>query len=397
MNKIFFVEDILLEFCRLHLMHGFISNYNDYKVLTNFQMIIENKESLTQNQGNLLVRLLKKYASVSRNYNFNYDNEIDPPQWRTSFRVLDLTKAVFLKKDKDGQMYICLKFPFQLKENFDKTFPSDEVYQHRGYWDPEEKIRKIVLDGTNVIHLYEWCKKNSFEFDQEFLDLVLLVENLWSDQDKILPHSVIFEDSVVLINGTENADNFFEELSTGNLYDDLLLSKSMGFPIKLEKSPKNLVEKIASSKDNIFWIKEIERFFELTEKISGKIVILIDRASERNAWLKNFVKISENFPREREKIKVCFRDDKHETGNFNQWIREQALGGSVGEGKYLIFENKPAKWLFKDNIDVKIIVTNNLYMNSNAWVNDWMTSHPCVIYLSEVKPILKRIRNIATL
>ena len=43
-----------------------------------------------------------------------------------------------------------------------------------------------------------------------------------------------------------------------------------------------------------------------------------------------------------------------------------------------------------DNIDVKIVVTNNLYINPNTYVNDWMASHPCVIYLGEIKPTLPK-------
>jgi len=397
MIKNLFIEDILLEFCRLHSIHGYVNMHNEFRTLLNFQTIVENKEQLTQSQGNLLIKILKKYQAIAKSHNFDYEEQINNPTWRTPFRVLDLTRKIFLQQQRENGILICAKFPYQLKEVFDLEFPPKDGHFSTRLWDANEKVRKIPVDSINVIHLYEWAKVNNFEFSQDFLELVNFVENVWNQELQISPHSKVFENSVVICNSTDDADNFFESHRTGNLAHDLFLAKIMDFPLKLETQPKTILEKLCCSQENIFWIKEIERFFQLAQHIEGKICILIDRASERETWLKKFIEISADFPAERQLIKVCFRDDKNSNGKFNQWVKDNGFGGSVDSGKYLIFENKPAKWLFRDNVDVKIIVTNNLYINSNAWVNDWFVSHPCVIYLSDVKPTLKRVKNIDSL
>lgn len=397
MNTIVFIEDILTEFCRLNSMHGFVSIHNEYRTLMNFETILDNNEHLTQSQGNLLIKILKKYQHTAKTLAFDYEKQLQDVKWRTPFRILDLTKKIYLKKIENNQHIICLKFPYALKEPFDIEFPPLNGDIHTRLWDVEEKIRKIPVDTINIIHLYRWALEHNFELSEDFLNLVFLVENCWSVEEKISPHSVIFDNFVVLINSTQDADEYFEKNRSGNIEQDLFLAKSMNFPLKLNTKPKTTIEKICAVEKNIFWIKEIEKFFQLCEKIQGKICVLIDRASERETWLKKFVEIAEKYPTERESIRVCFRDDKHDRGNFNQWVKDNRLGGSVNSGKYLIFENKPAKWLFKDNIDVKIIVTNNLYSNSNSWVNDWLASHPCVIHLSDVKPTLKREKNIDSL
>lgn len=397
MTKNFFIEDLLPEFCRINSMHGFIKVHNEFRTLINFQNILDNNENLTQNQANLLVKILRKYQSVAEHYNLSCKDYLDNPQWKRPFRILDLTRKIFLKHQENNELIICLKFPFALKESFDLEFPSRSNDYVVSTWDVEEKIRKIPFDHVNIVHLYDWAKQNHFEFSEDFLSLVNLVENFWNVEEKISPHSVIFDNFVVLINSTQDADEYFEKNRSGNIEQDLFLAKSMNFPLKLNTKPKTTIEKICAVEKNIFWIKEIEKFFQLCEKIQGKICVLIDRASERETWLKKFVEIAEKYPTERESIRVCFRDDKHDRGNFNQWVKDNRLGGSVNSGKYLIFENKPAKWLFKDNIDVKIIVTNNLYSNSNVWVNDWLASHPCVIHLSDVRPTLKREKNIDSL
>lgn len=397
MQDFFYIEDVLKELCRLNAMHNFVAVHSEYKTLMSFNSIVDQNHQLTQSQGNLLIKLLSKYQDKVKQFNFEYQHLLVDPQWRNEFRILDTTRKIFVRVEKDTEILICCKFPYQLKEEFDLEFFSQKTSNYMNHWDPDEKIRKIPLDEINIIQLYDWGKRQSFNFEENFLNLLHAVENIWENEEKISPYSEVYENSVVLFNSTSDADNFFSEKSLGILEHDLLLAKSMNFLVKFPKKPKNIIEKICSSKQNIFWLKDIEKFFETAEKIQGKICVLIDRASERDTWLKNFVKISEKFPSERQNMKVCFRDDKETKGNFNQWIKDMGLGGAVGDAKYLIFENKPAKWLFRDKVDVKIIVTNNLYINSNPWVNDWMAGHPCVIYLSDVKPTLKKVQTIGCL
>jgi hypothetical protein len=222
------------------------------------------------------------------------------------------------------------------------------------------------------------------------LEAVESVEEIWANQEDFLPYSTIFENQLVLINSNEYADAYFEKNSNGNIYHDMLLAKSMQFPLNLISKSQELVQKIASSGNNVFWIDSNEKLFDVYKKIDGKICIVLDRASHKEQWLENFIKDSEKCQISRSDIRICFRESKESNSGLNQWIKDNGLGGPVEDGKIFIFEHKPSKWLFKDNIDVKIVVTNNLYINPNTYVNDWMTSHPCVIYLGEIKPTLPK-------
>jgi hypothetical protein len=99
----------------------------------------------------------------------------------------------------------------------------------------------------------------------------------------------------------------------------------------------------------------------------------------------------------RDDIKVCFRENKENNSGINDWIKMAGVGGKVETGKILIFEYKPAKWLFKDSEDVKLLVTNNLYPPTNGITKDWFSSHPCVIYLGDIKPSEQRGQKIVEL
>ena len=78
-------------------------------------------------------------------------------------------------------------------------------------------------------------------------------------------------------------------------------------------------------------------------------------------------------------------------------MSDNGFGGKVEEGKILIFNHKPAKWLFKEQENVKLLVTNNLYPATNSIAKDWLSSHPCVIYLGDIKPSELRGQKIVEL
>jgi hypothetical protein len=165
----------------------------------------------------------------------------------------------------------------------------------------------------------------------------------------------------------------------------------------LKGNSNTTIEKIAVSSETLFWLKDYKEFFNLINGIDGKIVILLDRAEDRLSWLKNFAQKIDEFYFPRNLVKVCFREEKDETSNLNQWIKENEFGGKVDNGKILIFHQKPAKWLFKDLECVKIVITTSLFPSPNPIVKDFCNSHSCVIYLGDIKPSEKKDQNIVKL
>jgi hypothetical protein len=147
----------------------------------------------------------------------------------------------------------------------------------------------------------------------------------------------------------------------------------------------------------MFWLKSNEDFFNIAKLITGRICIVLDRTSNTLQWLQTFISDADRAGIFRDEIKVCFREDKTDTSGLNQWIKGAGVGGKVESGRILIFESKPAKWLFKDNKDVKLLVTNNIYPPTNTLTRDWFSSHPCVIYLGNIKPSEQKGQKIVEL
>lgn len=379
-----YAEDLFVDFYKFVAQQKISIQGQDFSPISSFYEKISNNQELTKNQANFLLKLLDKYKNISANAGLDYRSSLGQLRWRNSFRVLDLTKKIYIES-RQGKLEICLKFPYQLKKEFEEEININQNDSYKiSQWDPEAKVRRLDLYDFNLIALYEFAIKHNFEIDDSFMSVVADIEEIWQNSEDVIPHSEIDKSSVVLRNTSSETLDWWEQHKSNNIYQDLLLAKSMGF-IYNEK-PKNLVEKIASSSENSFWIKQNLHLLSIYKIINGKICIILDRTSNTLSWLQQFVADADQAEVNRDEIKVCFRENKENNSGVNDWIKNAGVGGKIEDGRILIFESKPAKWLFKQDNDVIMLVTNNIYPPTNMLARDWFQSHPCVIYLGDTKP-----------
>ncbi len=396
MTSSIFAEDIFLRFYAL-VQNGQLSvQHQDFGPILSFHTKIEDGNQLTKNQADYIIKILEKYKNMSAMLGVDYRQDMQSVKWKLPFRVLDLTKSIYVEKNSNGRLDVCLKFPFQLKKEFDEEINVNLNGSNRvSHWDSEDKVRRLSLYDFNLVTLYEFARKHGFDIDDSFMSVLADVEEIWQNADQITPYCTIEKSLVTLHNASPEVKEWWVYNHRQKVDNDLLLAKSMGFLLK--QSPKTMAEKIASSPENAFWIKTNEELFALTSSLQGRVCIVLDRSSDTLAWLKNFVATADSYSVPREEIKVCFRDHKDSKSGLNEWVKLAGVGGKVEDGKILIFESKPAKWLFKDEQDVKLLVTNNIYPPTNSMAKDWFSSHPCVVFLGETKPTEQRGQRIVEL
>lgn len=395
MLKSVFAEDIFSLFTDLVDSSKISVQSQDYAPIVSFYTRITKGDQLTKNQANYIVKILEKYKNISATAGLDYRALLPTITWKQPFRVLDLSKSLYVEQASNGQLDICLKFPFQLKTEFDNEISTGSLTGKSSRWDPDEKIRRLNVYDFNLISLYEFANKHNFEIDENFMSVLADVEEIWQNSDDVAPYCEITDVGVELRNAVDDAQEWWQQNCSGVVGNDLLLAKSMGF--RLKKIPANTIETIATSQENAFWIKNKDQFFSTYKQISGKVCVILDRTSNTLQWLQAFVAEADNQSITREEIKVCFRDSKNDVTGLNDWIKLAGVGGKVETGRILIFETKPAKWLFKDPHDVKMLVTNNLYPPTNNIAKEWFQSHPCVIYLGDIRPSEQRGQKIVEL
>jgi hypothetical protein len=391
MTKFLFVEDAFVKFYDLVVHTGAVLP-QDLPPCFSFYEKITINEKLTENQGRFLLKILSKYNEAANSLELNYNNILDNPIWKNDFRVIDLSKQVFVEVH-DKSTEICLKFPFSIKSAFEKEI---DQFSTISRWDHDRKVRVINLIGCNVIQIYEFCCRHGFEIDDSFMALVSQVEEVWNNQESIVCYSNA-ESEVVLKNAPDSAIEYFKNNSSQILEQDMFLAKSMGYPVRLKTTPLTHFEKICSTTERTFWLKSTTDFFEVYKKIGGTVAVLLDRnTADIKEWLADFVSVSEKYI-SKEFVKVCFREDKSSNSLFNQWVKDSGLGGKVEDGKILIFLHKPPKWLFSKEIDVKLIVTNSYTPLNEPMSAAWINHHPCVIYVGNIKPTPTRNKQFVNL
>ncbi len=392
MSASLYIEEIFESFYQLVIDQKLLIKHQDLTATYSFyDYCAEEDKQLTQNQANYLLKILSRYQNESKNLGLDYSIALENPKWKKIFRTIDLSKKVYVEVDQEKKIWICLKFPYSLKETFEKEFSISSSNFNSNFWDHTQKVRKILAYKHNIIQVNNFVVDHNFEIDNTFLNLISSVEEIWQQQDNIIPHAILLEDEIILLNGTAESDEYFRKNKTGKYEKDIFLAKSMNFVLKNTKNDQSIIEKICSNSSNKFWIKENEKFFNLHKTINGISCVLIDRNTKNIlGWLKNFVSDAEKANIKSE-IKICFRDSNTENSEMNQWIKNEGLGGKTETGKIFLFLHKPPKWLFKNKIDVKIIATNCFVPPlSDSVVSSWMFTHPCLMYLGDIKPTAMR-------
>ena len=369
----------------------------DFSAINSFYATLSQDREITASQASYILRILDKYKLLSKSAGVDYIPMLNTLTWKKPFRVLDLTKRISVETDDQGIPLIFLKIPFSLKEKFEKEIHPRQG-NNSGHWDHDKKVRILDPYNFNLVHLHEFCINHQVEVDESFLELLNQVEEIWQQQDSIIPHCFVEDNQIKISSLEESAIAYWEENKTGNKYKDLMLAKRMGFVYKNSKKSQSLTEKIAESTNKLFWMFDNELFFKFYKEVEGVAAVVLDRNTKNiQYWISNFVKSAEESGIPKDIIRVCFREPATAETDFNRWVKENNLGGKMEGGKIFIFLHKPAKWLFKDSVDVNIIAINSFTPVNEPSMQTWIESHHCVVYIGEMKPTPPRFEKFCRL
>lgn len=385
-----YVEEIFLEF--YNVVGSFLSG-QDIVACDNFFNIITSSKEFTEQQSRYLLKILDKYKIYAQKMGLDYTQDLEVPIWSRPFRILDLTRKVYAEVDSDGKIFVCLKHPYSYKELFEKEVLKKSKGES-SVWDSDQKVRKYNVYDLNLILLNEFCQKYKFEISETFSKILSVVEQIWQDADQLIPRAEIKGNDIIFHNASESAVTYYESNKTTNFYNNLLLVKSLGFEVDSFNS--EIINNIICSPTNHFWLADVKKFFDLYKKIDGKIAVLVSDDSEVKKWLETFVETARSCGINDKEIKICFRARNNEDPIFNKWIKDNGYGGDLESGRILIFKNRPPKWLFKDDTDVKIVLINKPFPTSSALAQAWINNHSCVIFLGDLKPS-QRNKNVVEL
>ena len=369
--------------------------HQDIAPMSSFHLAIAAGKLLTHKQGMFILQLLKKYKTSFNDVDINA--ALQDPKWKNDFRVIDTAKHLALTVDTNGINWVKIKFPYSFKDIFAKEFFTGGKDPSR--WDPEQLVRIVKLSNVNLVFLVEQAVKHGFDIDATVYDAVAYIEELWNDEEHLLPFSAIENNIVHLVNANQYAEQYWNLHKTGEIYHDLLLAKQMGFLLK-GVGPNTVMTQIATTNDREFWIKNPQNFYGLVDKLNvWPVVIILDRQPDPKLWVKTFINEFNFSNFTIDDVRVCFRPANSEKDGpeFNDWIKSKNLNKPVANGKIFICQIKPQKWMFEKTFKIQLLACNSIYPSTNNITAAMIASHSNVFYFDEIKPSEKRNTKIVSL
>ena len=378
-----YIEQLFAEFYECAMQNGIPIQQMDKSPCKSFYNLCALHKPLTEKQANFVIRLLKKYQTFAESYGLEYQDELSDPQWEHPFRTIDTSKKVFIEHDEDNMPWVCFKFPYSLIQTFENANLLIGSAKEDFIYDKDRKVRMAPLHNLNVIQIADFASSIGFEIDSVFSEYLSYAEEILNNIDNFEPHANSNGTELQLINSP--IDFLLPHIDFDSACFE---AKCMGYPVR--NLGKDRFSKICSAKTNKFKSETWDTLFEVGERITGCVAIVLSRSSnesELKAILADIMQSAKNVGVNPNAVKACFRKDSKHNEGFNSWLAQNNLTGPVKEGKYFIFDSKPAKWLFKEEIDVSIIATNTVYMHGNALTNNWFQTHPCVLYVTTGEPV----------
>lgn len=152
-----------------------VSN-RDKRILKNLVRLAKMPEFLTEAQGNLLLKILKENLESLNFIGASLIPSLKAPSWTKPFRVIKVTRKIYITKQSDGTPYIIVECPFNkdTKKSIATAAKNIEgpnpIYENGCY--------QLMLTEKNLVSVVDSLKKYNFEKSEE-------IEGLYDKISKI--------------------------------------------------------------------------------------------------------------------------------------------------------------------------------------------------------------------
>jgi hypothetical protein len=354
-----------------------------------FEQITLNN-SLTEKQGNAVVKILKKYSPhISRITGKDIKQFLETPTYRLGIRTINLIKKAGIVEHEIFGKAIRMEFPF----NFEiiQEIKNKKIFDHSGRWDFEEKAWIFPLDETSITHLATIIRNFQFETDLELRGYIEQVEKIIENMDEYVP-------LLVLENNETKIRNFSQSLSvfdSKNILKSIFEARKMGILTWDDYIDEYLSTEVSSETTRDFLMSDpgqkfhVDRgkkdIFSLSDIIlnMGPTLFIVPGGSELEN-LQNCFNFLTSIGIDRKEISVMFRLGQGNHKNFNDFVKNQGLNNSISESTRAVFiSGKLPKPLIKSGIKFHSVV-NMGFDHAHYTMRDFVRNHENVVYYAEI-------------
>jgi len=225
----------------------------DSKVLRSLATSVNSNLFITENQSNLIVKILRENSRKIVNFTKEIDQVLSDPIWGKSFRVIEQVRKIFIYKNEEHESSIRIEFTFSSeirKVLADLNKKLDDLVQSTN-----SKIYYAELTENNIVLLVEALMPLGFEIEDTIQTHYDTIKS-WSEKE--------IRDQFLITNIEHK--NFqkaiTEDLGLSTTIDQSVINdRSIRYQYVTEtaKNPgENLVEYLANRNKTKVWVDKTQ-------------------------------------------------------------------------------------------------------------------------------------------
>jgi hypothetical protein len=297
----------------------------DFNTLQSLASSVSRSMFITENQGNLLIKLLKENYKKLDIFTEKINLALSAPVWSNSFRHIEQIRKLTIEMDSEAEPYICIEYTFNA--NIRKALNAIGKLAEGLVANTNGKNYQAELTEKNIVLIVEALAPYNFDLDEKIRNFYEIIKS-WNKSE--------FENQFLISNIDHKnfqkaitADLGIETAIDQNIIND----RSMRYQYFSEnpKNPgENLTEYIANRSKSRVWIdlaqhSLLDIFNSLKDLKRLPLLIVFESWNEEKSL--NHLKILDNSLAESgldTQVGIYFRLPNSDTGKqFNQLIKDR--------------------------------------------------------------------------
>lgn len=369
----------------------------DYRLVQSFTHQLWRGDGLTEKQGSLALKIIKKYHKVlTADTKINILQFLNNPVYKNPFRQPKNVKRISLSNYKDERIIgKSIKVEFPYNDNHISLIKENRSVLGVSFWSKEEKAWFFNLCEENIIFLTNLAEKENFECDEEFLQISQSYQEILQTIDQHVP-TLMLEDGVP---SYKNSVSYLPKIKSEEILPAIFEARRHGITVWSDDIGK-YIEFLSNTVLSGFLTNEITEPYYidstknhiscLTEIVQylRPCIFVIPGGSE-------LVKITEAYEFlcslgiSNEKMSVMFRLPSDKGKLFNEFIKNEKLNNNINENTEIVFISaKVPKPLIKSQIYFNSVI-NMGFDNAHYTSRNFVDNHQNLVYFSE-RPIQNR-------
>jgi len=358
-----YIDELFID--KMKLIDETQISHRDLKIFKSLLKAVSNTSFITENQGRLLLRLLRENNSI-----FNIEqSHLAQPDWSKQFRPVDDTRKMYLSSNNEhNQIVLEFGYSASIRKALQERFKDGKL---EGFVaDPNSKTYSADLTELNIVTLVDVVSGLGFIIKDTIMEYYVTIKS-WD---------IINIKNQYRINTLSHA-NFQKHLTSDlgidiPLTQNIIADRSVRYQYYIDnKEPTTLTEQIAYRNQTKIWINSDEyslyNVFESLIELKRLPVLLIFDTHNQKKLTAQIVEMSNVLTHfDINNVGIYFRLPNNDTGKqFNEIVAERKYNTILDKNTQVIGveTNKLPKFILRNNWKpMSVIVVNTNLRNSKT-------------------------------